>query len=271
MTTTVRQIIAPRGTRERADIAKRFLYDREPMGVPVPDPRVWTAIDTSGTTGVPKVVCHGKDSLVGNAKAFNAHMGFGSDLTWYHVFPLDYTAGLLNMLLCPFVAGARVVMGPEFGGTVPFHFWELPMEYGVDAMWLTPRMCETLLAVDRDARGQAYCRDHVRYICVGTDRLDDDTRERWLDRYGVPLLESYGLSEVLIVSAQKPGDETYSAGEPLPGVQVVEVDGRLVVETPYAMLGYWQGGRIGPPALPYDTGDAGRFRGGRVYVKGRVS
>lgn len=247
-------------------------------------------VDTSGTTGPRKTVVHTSDTLIGNACAFNAHMGFGPDnqgprLRWFHCFPLDYMAGLLNLILCPYMGGGTVVLHKPLAGIGVRHFWEPVMANGCNAMWLSPRMCEAILRVNKDDAGREYCRDHVKYICVGTDKLKPETREAWEDRYETRLLPSYGSSELLIISATRPDDTEHpdSAGTPLPWVAVRHRPWWdnltiLTVSTAFAADGYWQQGRVSahhmledqPPL--YRTNDFGwREDSGHIYVGGRAA
>lgn len=236
---------------------------------------------TSGTTSVPKGVAHRTSSLLGNANAFNRHMGFGPNYRFYHVMRMTYMAGWLNVLLAPFAAGASVVLGRAFDAKTSLTFWEPVIEHGVNAFWVAPAMLEALLRVDRSGRGRKYCRDNVDAICVGTAPLGSETREKFEAQYETELLESYGLSELLIISATRP-NSTSSGGT---GRILEEVDvrvinggkgeretGEIVVRTPHRMVGYLNPDSGEPESTPewFKTGDLGRVdASGNLHVVGR--
>jgi long-chain acyl-CoA synthetase len=106
-------------------------------------------------------------------------------------------------------------------------------------------------------------------------------------KYGVSVLESYGLSELFLVSsnvpnvAQAPG----AAGRVLPGITIEVLDeagqplpggeeGEIVIHSPWRMKGYLDYERSEPDASVVEqgfaTGDIGRLdEEGNLYITGR--
>ncbi|MBI4679318.1 MAG: acyl--CoA ligase [Elusimicrobia bacterium] len=261
-------------------------------------PAAWTPLDgvvqgdlfsitfTSGTTSRPKGVPQAVGSLLPCAASFNDLLGFGPDHCFYHVLPMSYMAGFLNMLLCPFLAGASVVLSRGFDACMALDFWKSPMRHGADSMWLVPSMLSALLRVDRDDAGRAYCREQVRAICVGTAPLAAAVKREFEARYGATLMESYGLSETLFVSGnsgtfpQRPG----SVGKLLAEVEVKTVaddgrdlppgaEGEILIKTPFMMSGYLDYDTLRPgeaPAEWFPSGDIGRLDSeGYLFITGR--
>ncbi len=279
------------------------VHPHGPAGGTQPDSSGWVAADdggpsggarpragnpfvitfTSGTTSRPKGVCHTVGSLLGAAAAFNAAHGIGPDHRFLHVLNMGYMAGLLNTLLCPLLAGGSVVVGEPFGPQTALRFWDHPRRFGVNTLWLVPTICAALLRLDRDPDGPAFARANVRLACVGTAPLGGALRTEFERKYGIPLLESYGLSEVLFVAANRPDGvrQPGSVGPPLDGVRVRAVDdgenvidgeGELEVATPFAMAGYLDPstGRPTPPPLWFRTGDLGTIDpDGNLFITGR--
>ncbi len=108
----------------------------------------------------------------------------------------------------------------------------------------------------------------MRYIFSGAEKVRDETRRLYAERFGVRVLEGYGATETAPVLAlntpmhSRPG----AAGRLLPGmeyrldpVEGIAEGGRLVVRGPNVMLGYLRGTTPGVlETLPggwYDTGD----------------
>jgi long-chain acyl-CoA synthetase len=235
---------------------------------------------TSGTTARPKGVCHTVRSLLASALAFNHVNEIGPDHRYYHVLNMTYMAGFLNTLLCPFLAGASVVIDDPFGPQTALRFWQLPMRYEVNTLWLVPTICAALVRLDRSQPGRTYAQRAIRLACVGTAPLPRSLQEQFESKYGVPLLESYGLSEILFVSANVPSlpRKIGGVGRPLPGVEVrVETGaavGELSVRTPFAMKNYLDPDTGMPSASPaepwFSTGDIGEIDGdGYVFIRDR--
>ncbi|MEC7575783.1 MAG: AMP-binding protein, partial [Pseudomonadota bacterium] len=108
----------------------------------------------------------------------------------------------------------------------------------------------------------------MRYIFAGAEKVKDETRQIYMNKYGVRILEGYGATETapaLALNAPmhlKAG----SVGRLLAGIEYrledvpgVDVGGRLFVKGPNIMLGYYRAdnpGVLEPPAEGwYDTGD----------------
>lgn len=108
----------------------------------------------------------------------------------------------------------------------------------------------------------------LRLVFAGAERLRPETRSAWAEKFGVRVLEGYGVTEtspVLAVNTpmkNRPG----TAGRLLPGMTLridpvpgIDEGGRLHVRGPNVMLGYLRAenpGVLEPPAEGWhDTGD----------------
>lgn len=243
---------------------------------------------TSGTTGVSKVVAHRISDLLGNAIAFNDELGFGPGNRFLHVFPMAYMAGFLNTLLCPFMAGSSAVLTRAFDAQTVLRFWQPVIRHRANTFWLAPTMLMALLSVDRDPAGLEYCRKHVKTVCVGTAPLPLKLKKAFERKYGVELFESYGLSELLLVSANSNHFPRVdgSAGRLLPEIEIRVVnergepvglgeDGEICIKTPYIMAGYLNHQTLQMDAInPADwfpTGDIGHVStDGHLFITGRM-
>ncbi len=240
---------------------------------------------TSGTTGTPKGVMHRISSLLGSAAEFNRELGFTPEDRFYHVFSMAYMAGFLNTLICPFIAGASVVIGPAFDAMLALKFWNVPLKYNVNTLWLVPTILSSLLKVDRNAEGKDYCRERIRNVCVGTAPLPAKLQREFEQTYGVRTLESYGLSETLFVATNSLHTDgvSGSVGNVLPGVrlQFEEQEGdnskqnrEILISSPFNMIGYLNFQTLKPDPLAADkafsSGDLGYMDDtGRLFISGR--
>ena len=108
----------------------------------------------------------------------------------------------------------------------------------------------------------------LRYILAGAEPVRESTRRTYMEKFGLRILEGYGVTETAPVLALNtpmfnkfgtvgrlmPG--TQARLEPVPGV---DEGGRLYVRGPNVMLGYLKADRPGvletPPEGWHDTGD----------------
>ena len=195
----------------------------------------------------------------------------------YHVLPMSYMAGLLNTLLCPFAAGASIVIDRSFDARLSLSFWGNPIEHDVNTFWLVPSILATLTKLDRDSRASGYCRQHVKLVCVGTAPLPLQVQKDFETKFGVPVQESYGLSETLFVATNSPKwrRAAGSVGKILSGVEIRVADqnggqipsdeaGELWIRSRFTMAGY-----INPETyLPEQFGESESFQSGDI---GRIS
>ncbi len=246
-----------------------------------------TIVFTSGTTAFPKAVAHKSGSLLGNARLFNRAVGLGPEDRFLQLFPMAYSGGFFNLLISPYSAGASVVMAPGYGPRTALDFWKVPMAHGVNALWLTPTVAAALLMANRDEAGRAWCRQNIRKAFIGTAPLHAKLKRDFETAHGVSLLESYGLSETLLVASETPEARSGggSVGPPLPGIQLSVRDdagrelprgreGEIHVKTPHLMAGYMDFEKNAPAPAGEDgwlaSGDIGRLEGdGRLSITGR--
>lgn len=235
---------------------------------------------TSGTTGRPKGVRHSLKALAGNVSAFNRMMGMGPHTRMYHVLPMGYMAGFLNTLLSPLMAGGSVVLGPRFSPRSALDFWTAAYEQEAQTLWVTPSIAVALQRMARDPeRARRNAAGFSRIFC-GTAPLADAVRTSFLETFGVPLQESYGTSELLLISGQarEEAAERSDVGTVLPELDVelrsdAEGNPELMVKSPFAYLGYLTDRGVidvetSSGFIP--TGDAGELRDGRLVITGRL-
>ena len=236
---------------------------------------------TSGSEARPKGVVLSHDALLANLAQVRAVVEISNRYRFLTVLPLFHSFGLTCGLLVPLLNGCRTVLYPS-----PLHYRTIPeLAYGRDASVLlgTP----TFLA-RYGALAHPYDFYNMRYVIAGAERLPEDVRRLWLDKFGIRILEGYGATEcapVVAVNtpfAYKPG----SVGRPLPGMEcrIVPVPGiarggELHVCGPNLMLGHLRPerpGRLEPPTSSlgsgwYATGDVAEMdQDGFLYITGRL-
>ena len=188
----------------------------------IDDERLLSIHFTSGTTSLPKGVPHKVSSLLGNADAFNRAFGLGRENRFMHVMPMAYMAGFLNTLLGAFTAEASIVLAPQFSAQSVLRFWEPVVQHGGDTIWVSPTMLATLTKIDRGTLGIEHCRSRRMRVFSATAPLPIKVRREFEAKYGVEVVESYGLSELLLITANlgAAGSKAGAVGRALPVVAI---------------------------------------------------
>jgi long-chain acyl-CoA synthetase len=248
--------------------------------VPCDDSNVLFSVTfTSGTTSLPKGVCHRAGATLANVDAFNELVGLGPDARMLHVMPMAYMAGFLNTLLSPLAAGGTVVLAPQFDAGSALRFWQPAIVHGASTMWLTPTMCAFLVRANRDPEVPAWTRTNLPYVFVGTAPLPLPVRETFESAFGTMALESYGMTEIMLTTANSATTpvKVGSVGRSIAGVtlQTRGQDGEIWVKSAYALTGY-VAIDVPEPRSPlvdgwFPTGDVGHVdTDGNLYITGRI-
>lgn len=202
---------------------------------------------TSGTTSKPKGVCHSARSLFLAALEMNERTAVNAGSVFYHCFSMSYMAGILNLIICPIVAGARIVIDDPFDFKTAIKFWPLIEKFKCNIFWLAPSMMALIEKMDRASDTVKYSSQHVDNVLVGTAPLPLRVRESFVERYRVSILESYGLTETLFVSSDSASRRIGDTGPLLDSVEVRFVgtgererlqEGEVRVRSPWNFLGY---------------------------------
>ena len=220
---------------------------------------------TSGSEGAPKGVVLSHRNLLANFAQARACISFKPGDVFFSCLPLFHSFGLNIGCVLPLLGGCRI-----FLYTTPLHYRIIPeLLYQTDA--------SVLFATNTFLKGYArhahpYDFRSLKYVLAGAEKLQDDTRRLWLEKFGIRILEGYGATECSpVVSVNTPIDnKPGSVGKLLPGMQAylapvpgIEAGGRLVVSGPNVMSGYLLHGTDGSIQAPrtergegwYDTGD----------------
>jgi acyl-[acyl-carrier-protein]-phospholipid O-acyltransferase/long-chain-fatty-acid--[acyl-carrier-protein] ligase len=250
--------------------AKKALVKRKPDD--------WAAIlFTSGSEGTPKGVVLSHRNMLANAAQAAASIDFGRQDKVFNVLPVFHSFGLTVGLILPLVSGVRIYLYPS-----PLHYRTVPeLIYGVNAT--------ILFGTDTFLNGYAraahpYDFRSLRYILAGAEPVKESTRRVYLEKFGLRILEGYGVTETApALALNTPMFNKFgTVGRLLPGMQArlekvegVEEGGRLYVMGPNVMLGYLRAENPGvlepPPEGWHDTGDIVTIdKQGFITIKGRA-
>ncbi len=241
--------------------------------------RIACILFTSGSENLPKSVVLSHHNILSNIAQIKANLDFTHQERFFNALPMFHTFGLTAGVFLPLVAGNYTFQYPS------------ALHYKVIPEVVYDQQCHVLFGTSTFLRAyaqQAHVYDfaHLRYVVAGAEKLQDAVRQLWLDKFGIRILEGYGVSEaspVLAVNTRM-HYKIGSVGRLLPHIKAhilpvdgIEEGGRLCVQAPNIMLGYLKNQTIQAVHHPilgenwYDTGDIVELDAqGFVTIKGRA-
>ena len=210
----------PEGTRAVTD-----LISTAPLAVPGGDIRAGRADDTavliytSGTTGRPKGAELTHFQLYMNCTVSGQLFGARPDDVTLAVLPFFHVFGLSSVLNVAVRYGGGLSIVPRF---VPDQVMDALANDRCSVIAGVPTMLQAL--AERDSAGRDLSR--LRVAVSGGASLPEDVLASVEAKFGIPVLEGYGLSETAsTTSFNRPDDRRpLSVGKPIWGVQMRVAD-----------------------------------------------
>jgi long-chain acyl-CoA synthetase len=158
---------------------------------------------TSGTTGLPKGVVLTQYNLLIDAKAIAEWHGMTPDQRMMCVLPIHHVNGTVVTLMTPMYYGGSVVLNQKFHS---HKFFERATKERVHVVSVVPTLLQFLLHENPDL--STYDLSHFRHIICGAGPLTCDLALKFEDRFHIPIIHGYGLSETTCYSCFLPLDLT---------------------------------------------------------------
>jgi oxalate---CoA ligase len=269
---------APAGIFQLGDGAVR---SRCRKGAPDPDDIAFV-LHTSGTTAKPKVVplLHSRITLTASNIARVLELST-RDLS-LNVMPLFHVHGILNVLLSSAIAGASVICTDGFNPKDFFHHLE---KFAVTWYSAVPTIHQGVLAAAKRSRTSEL--KALRFVRSSSAPLPVQIASRLEELFGVPVIESYGMTEVdQIASNPLPPRQRKLGSVGVPGgVEIRILDehqalvprgrtGQVAVGGPNVMPGYENNADANRAAFVdgfFLTGDMGwQDEDGYLFLVGRA-
>ncbi|MCX8066125.1 MAG: long-chain fatty acid--CoA ligase [Candidatus Hydrogenedentes bacterium] len=237
---------------------------------------------TSGTTGAPKGAELTHFNMFFNAYyASHEIVRVTPGLRALAVLPLFHSFGQTCVMNASILGGGTISMLPRFETRKAM---ELIVRDKINVLAMVPTMYAFILNVEE---WQSYDFSSVKLAVSGGAALPADVHHRFRERYGITILEGYGLSETSpVASFTIHGEEVRvgSIGKPIWGVDMrimrddgtfAEPDeiGEIVIRGHNVMKGYYKRPEATAEVIAngwFHTGDMGRMdKDGYFYIVDR--
>lgn len=237
---------------------------------------------TSGSTGEPKPVGMQTKALWHTANQVRHAQNLTASDRGYSPLPLFHVNAEVVAVLASLLSGSTIVIPTKFHRSA---FWHHVLDYQVSWINAVPTIL-SLVAQSVEGPERHQLRD-IRLVRSASMALPQITRERWKERWGLAITETYGLSEAasqVTANALPPEDNPPGSAGKARGVKlrVVGETGRSLPPGTVGAIEIQGDSVINPRWGPnqwaldkmhdgwYTTGDLGYLdESGFLYLKGR--
>ncbi len=231
---------------------------------------------TSGSEGFPKAVFLSHENLLANCYQIYSRFDLYQTDVFLNCLPLFHSFGLGAGTLVPMMIGVKTFLYPT-----PLHYRIIP-EIAASIRATVFFATDTFLSAYARC-ANPYDFNSLRIVAGGAEKIKDETRTVWQEKFGVRLFEGYGATECspFISVNTFIHQKKNSVGRLVPGleyklkkVEGIQEGGELYLKGPNIMQGYMRAtnpGVLEPPKDGwYDTGDIVEIdTDGFISIKGR--
>jgi len=243
-------------------------------------------LTTSGTTGSPKGVCLRADQFAWTADQIRISHRLTPDDRGLSVLPFFHINAPVVSLCTTVMAGGTLIVAPRFSRS---RFWSWIEEYQITWASIVPTILAVLLQTERPD----WLPGTLRFVRTASAPLPLVQLMAFEKRFGIPVIETYGLSEAAATVAANPvPPERYKPGsvgrpigvslrvcrsledQPIGGLHDVKPgeEGEICISGPNVIDGY-DGGASATSFHDgwFRTGDLGYLDSdGFLFITGRI-
>ncbi|MGN0919382.1 MAG: MFS transporter [Alphaproteobacteria bacterium] len=252
------------------------LYHRMHKNHPVQSTDTAVILFTSGSEGMPKAVLLSHFNILSNDYQVMAKFDIYPNDVFLNCLPLFHSFGLGVGAIAPLVLGIKTFLYPT-----PLHYRIIP-EIAASIRATIFFSTDTFLSAYARC-ANPYDFNSLRIVAGGAEKIKEDTRVIWQDKFGVRLFEGYGATECAPVISINTflHQKKDSVGRLMSGIQYklkpvegIKEGGELWVKGPNIMQGYMRYENpmvLDPPKDGwYNTGDIVSIdEEGFISIKGR--
>jgi long-chain acyl-CoA synthetase len=173
-------------------------------GDPVPDPEpvgwddLCALVYTSGTTGRPKGAMLSHGNFIANIRMLGELVPVGRGDILGMVLPLFHVNAQMVTTMMPMLLGAQVAMWERFSAST---FWETVARFEPVTFSSVPTMLAALVHAPGADEAET---NTLRFVICGAAPLSPALFRRFEEKFGVTILEGYGLTEGTCTSTLNP-------------------------------------------------------------------
>ncbi len=243
-------------------------------------------LTTSGTTGSPKGVCLRADQFAYTADQIRISHRLTPDDRGLSVLPFFHINAPVVSLCTTMMAGGTLVVAPRFSRS---RFWSWIEDYHISWASIVPTILAVLLQTERPN----WLPGTLRFVRTASAPLPLVQLMAFEKRFGIPVIETYGLSEAAATVAANPAPpDRYKPGSvgrpigvnlrvcrplddrPIGGLQDVNPgnEGEICISGPNVIDGYDNGASSSSFQDGwFRTGDLGYVdKDGFLFITGRI-
>jgi len=203
---------------------------------------------TSGTTSKPKVVPVTVGQLVQNGRALGTSLGIGQRDVCVNVMPLFHIGGISGSIMAVISTGGATIFAPPFK---PENFVQLLDHPTAKPTWYSSVPTIHMAAYNYAKTLGGVPKNSLRLIRSGAAALSHEDACHLRDFWGVPIIPTYSMSELMPISQPEQGyllERPNAVGQPtIASMAIVDnnlrpvsfgVSGEICISGPTMMTGY---------------------------------
>lgn len=233
---------------------------------------------SSGSTGDPKGIVKNGGNFLRNLERNAAQVGHRRGDVLLPLLPFSHQYGL-SMVLIAWLAKCSLVIAPYRRLDRAL---QMGIQCGATVLDAAPSMYRSIHNIVKRRDELRMGLSNVRMFCVGAAPMDSSLSDRYVETFGLPLLDSYGSTELGNVAFATP-ENPIGTGKVMDGLDIRVVDekdnpvpagelGEILINCPDMMEGYLNvEGNLDPVSRGwYRTNDLGYLtEDDNLFVAGR--